>query len=393
MDLELEKDGDLGDQEILESKATEKAKGSKLAQFIKNHKTGSVVSVVILIILIAFGIGFYFLHHTEKKLVEIKDDTSQTASPTPTQTTQKTYNILDGLAVDPSVANRHPLAVIVENQVDARPQSGLDKASLVYEALAEGGITRFLALYSSFDAEKVGPVRSVRTYYVDWAHGYNAYIAHVGGNIDALDKIQAEKTYDLDQFAHSTPYWREYSAGLATEHTMYTSTTKLFQEAAKLNYPSANNFNVYKFKDDPTAAELAAAPAQQKISIDYLSSAYDVYYQYDKTTNSYKRFLAGQPELDKVTKTQLNPKNVIVMTVSRSATKTRINEAGYNMVTVGSGKAKIFMDGKEIDGTWKKASAATREMFYDTTGQEVTFNRGQFWISVIPQESKGVTVQ
>lgn len=393
MDLELEKDGDLGDQLIDKSMPAENKKGSKLLRYIRNHKTGSIVFFVILITLIAFGVGFYFLQHTEKKLVAIKDDATKTDSPATTQPVQKTYNILDGLAVDASVANRHPLAVIVENQVDARPQSGLNKASLVYEALAEGGITRFLALYSSFDAEKVGPVRSVRTYYVDWAHGYSAYLAHVGGNIDALDKIQAERTYDLDQFAHSTPYWREASAGLATEHTMYTSTTRLFQEAAKLNYPSANNFSTYKFKDDPTTTELAAAPIQQKISIDYLSASYDVYYQYDKTTNSYKRFLAGKPELDKITKAQLNPKNVVIMTVSRSATKTRINEAGYNMVTVGSGKAKIFIDGKQIDGTWKKTSADSREMFYDATGAEVVFNRGQFWISVIPQESKGVTVQ
>ncbi len=405
MDLDLkEESGNLGDQVIesksdtaesepkLSTKEPEKNR-SKFSQYLRDHKAGVIVTIVLLLTIAGFGIGFYYLRHTGKTLTDIKNNVTNQQS-TNTQPAAKTYNIIDGLAVDASVANRHPLAVIVENQVDARPQSGLDKASLVYEAFAEGGITRFLALYSSRDADKVGPVRSIRTYFVDWAHGYNAYTAHVGGNIDALDKIQAERTPDLDQFGHPTPYWREYSAGLATEHTMYTSTTKLFQEAAKLNYSSANSFTVYKFKDDPSQDDLAkTAPATQKISVDLLSASYDVYYQYDRATNSYKRFLAGKPATDKISKNQLNPKNLIVMTVPRTAIKTRINEAGYNMATIGSGKAKIFIDGQVIDGTWKKTSAASREVFYDTNGQEATFNRGQFWITVIPPESTGVKVE
>lgn len=387
MDSEIKFD----EEPISVQEKTNKSFKQRVVDYVKNHKNASIVMIILLITLIAFGVGFYFLRHTDKKTTtETKDDGSTVAT---TDMVQKTYNIIDGTAVDASVANRHPLAVIVENHTDARPQSGLDKASLVYEAFAEGGISRFLALYSSKDAEKVGPVRSVRTYYVDWAHGYNAYIAHVGGNIDALDKIQVEHSADLDQFAHSAPYWREYAAGLATEHTMYASTVKLFTEAAKLSYSNANNFTVYKFKDDPTATELATAPVAQKISIDMLSSSYDVYYQYDKATNSYKRFLAGKPHIDKVSKSQLNPKNVIVMTVARQAMKTRINEAGYTMTTVGSGAAKIFLDGKVINGTWKKTSAAAREIFYDETGTEVIFNRGQFWITAIPPESKGVTVE
>lgn len=391
MDLELNKSNDSGQTSNISSDENKAGKQSKFKEYVKKHKVGVIISSVVLISLIAFGIGFYFLRYGKTK-------TASTAPQAPsTQTsgavaTAKAFNILDGLSVDAGVANRHPLAIIVENQVDARPQSGLDKASLVYEAFAEGGITRFMALFSSFDAEKVGPVRSVRTYFVDWAHGVSAYIAHVGGNIDALDKIRAEKSYDLDQFGYSSPYWRQYATGLATEHTMYTSTSKLWQQAEKNGYPASNNFSSYKFKDDPTGAEATALPASQKVSINYLSAPYDVYYQYDRTTNSYKRFLAGQPHLDNVSKNQITPKNLIVMTVARKAITTRINEAGYTMTTVGSGKAQIFIDGKVITGTWKKASVSDREKFYDEKGAEITFNRGQFWISVIPPEAS-VTVQ
>lgn len=389
--MELSQDNfESGRDEIEEIKPKKVKRWTKFVEYVKKHKTGSIITAVVLVILICFGIGFYFLRHqdtTGETAIDEKDYNTGTSAET-----TKTYNILDGLAVDSSMANRHPLAVIVENQVDARPQSGLDKASLVYEAIAEGGITRFFALYSSYDAEKVGPVRSIRTYFVDWAHGYNAYLAHVGGNIDALDKISAEGSYDLNQFTYSSPYWREYSAGLATEHTMYTSTVKLYQQATKLNYPTDNSFKVYNFKDDPTSDDLAAVKDQQKISINYGNASYNVYYLYDKATNSYKRYQASKAHVDAVTKNQLNPKNVIVMTVSRTAIKTRINEDGYNMVTVGSGAAKIFIDGKTINGTWKKTSTSSREVFYDESGQEITFNRGQFWISVIPPDCS-VTVE
>lgn len=382
MDLELNNSNQSENEPAVagvENIATKKP--SKLKEFVRKHKVGVIISTVLIISLITFGVGFYLLRNGGK------DKTVVTKTPAPASTetpAAKTYNVLDGTAVDPSVANRHPLAVIVENHVDARPQSGLDKASIVYEALAEGGITRFMALYSSQDAAKVGPIRSARTYFVDWAHGYLAYLAHVGGNIDALDQLRAQKFPDLDQFAYSAPYWREYAAGLSSEHTMYSSTDKLWQQASKNGLSTANNFTVYKFKDDPVGAEATALPPSQKVSIAYSNPNYNVEFQYDKLTNSYKRFLAGKAHIDKISKNQISPKNLIVMTVNQKTIKTRINEDGLVLTTVGSGKAKIFIDGKVIDGTWKKTASASREIFYDAAGAEITFNRGQFWISVVP---------
>ncbi len=379
LDLESKNDAEKMAQEFGHNPKTKKP--SRFKQFVAKHKVGVIVSTILIIALIAFGVGFYFLRHGKNSSTATTSSSTSTTSTTPAA---KIYNILDGLAVDPSVAARHPLAIIVENHVDARPQSGLDKASVVYEALAEGGITRFLALYSSFDAAKVGPVRSIRTYFVDWADGYSAYLAHVGGNIDALDQIQAENDPNLDQFAYSAPYWREYAAGLAKEHTMYTSTAKLWQQASKNGYSTANNFTVYKFKDDPAGAEATALPVSQKISVNYSNASYAVYFQYDKLTNSYKRFIAGKAQIDNISKNQISPKNLIVMTVNQKDIKTRINEDGLALTDVGSGTAKIFLDGKEIDGTWKKTAKTSREVFYDSTGTEITFNRGQFWICVIP---------
>lgn len=365
----------------------------KIKEFFKNPKKRLIFIIVCGLILIGLvGLGFYFLLHGTT-LTPAKTDTSTTTATQSAQT--NLYEaILDGVMTDQSSANRHPLAVIVENHIDARPQSGLSKASVVYEAIAEGGITRFLALFGSNEADKVGPVRSARTYFVDWAHGYNAFIAHVGGNIDALDKIQAEHSYDLDEFAYTSPYWREYQAGLATEHTMYTSTTKLRDQATKNGYSTANNFTRYQFKDDPADADAAALPTSQTVDVIFgTNPEYNVSFVFDKATDSYKRFQpSGKTFTDAATKSQLNPKDIVVMTVKRTPTLTRINEQGYIMTTVGTGAAKIFLDGKVINGTWKKASTADREIFYDETGKEVVFNRGQLWICAIPPEGS-VTAQ
>lgn len=366
----------------------------RISNFFKNPKKRLIFIIVAGLVLIAAGaVGLYYVSRNNATK---KTETKEAAK------VEKYEAPLDGIMTDLESSKKHPLGVIIENHPDARPQVGLDKASLVYEAIAEGGITRYLALFGTYEADKVGPVRSARTYFVDWAHGYNAYLAHCGGNIDALDKIKADGILDLDQFTYSSAYWRE-KANVSSEHTLFTSTLKLRDQANVNKYTTDNNFRIYKFKDDSPATAATTTPAAtgtttttttpaatftaaNKISVNFSSGQYAVEYNFDSATDSYSRSLAGSPDLDRDTKTQLKPKNVIVMTVKRTATTTRINESGYNMETVGSGKAKIFFDGKAIDGTWRKDTAESREIFYDANNQEVTFNRGQFWICVIPPD-------
>lgn len=340
-------------------------------------------------LVVIFGIGLYLLFNESGNTgdgndnVIKKDKSAETAMTYPAP--------IDGIMTDLDSSLRHPLAIIVENHTDARPQSGLNKASLVYEAVAEGGITRFLAIFGTNQTDKIGPVRSARTFFVDYAHGLGAYLAHVGGSIDGLDKIRTDKILDLDQSSYSGSFWREQSSGISSEHTVYTSTTKLYDQATKNGYSSANNFNIYKFKD-LSDEEKTLLPEVQKVKVDFSNSLYNIYFQYDKATNSYKRFLADKSHIDAVSKDQINPTNVIVMTVANKIITNRYNKQVSSMTTSGSGNAKIFLDGKTIAGTWKKASGADREMFYDEAGNEVVFNRGQFWICIVPSAA-GVSVE
>jgi hypothetical protein len=355
--------------------------GERIKNFFANpHKRLVFIICIGVVVIAAFGTGLYFMTHEKNSVSENVKKAAEVEE-------QKFEAPLDGVKTDIDSANRYPLAIMVENHVDARPQSGLTSASVVYEAIAEGGITRFMALFGTNEVEKIGPVRSARPYFVDWAHGYNAYYAHVGGNALALDKITSDNILDLDQFKYSSSYWRDKSKNVSSEHTMYTSTVKLREQAAKLEYTTSKNFTTYRFKDEPETNETALTPLPATtVNVNFSSPSYAVQFKFDPETRSYFRNLSGTAHNDAVTGNQIKPTNIIVMTVNRRSVVTRINEHGYEMDNIGEGTAKIYFDGKEIDGKWKKTSAASREMFYDSTGKEIIFNRGQFWLCVIPPE-------
>lgn len=296
-----------------------------------------------------------------------------------------TSNPLDGTQVDKSLADRHPLAIIVENHPDARPQTGLDKASIVYEAITEGGITRFMAIFGPREADKVGPVRSLRTFFLDWSYEYNAFLAHVGGNIDALDRVPTEGTLDLDQFAIGTKaYWREPQAGKAIEHTMYTSTQQLYSVAKSKGWDLTGNFDSFKFLD-PKKFKINQGNSQ-KITIDFSSSSYKVSYTYDLSENKYLRSMDGFAHKDRNTGNQLSPTNIIIQSVNRTPGFTRINEDSWTFDTIGEGKAIILYGGQKIDGNWKKSDLKSRTMFYNSSGKEIEFLPGQFWYEIVPPE-------
>ncbi len=298
-----------------------------------------------------------------------------------------------------------PLGVMVENSTDARPQSGLSSADIVYEAVAEGGITRFLSIFYCQDAKMVAPVRSARVYYVNWVseYGPSPLYAHVGGAntpgpADALGLISSlgwDGYNDLNQFAIGFPtYWRDYDRlghEVATEHTMVSTTTKLWDFAKTRGLTNVNKdgdswdtkFVKYSFKDD---APVSSRPASQQVHVDFsFDSSYSVDWSYDKASNTYLRKNGGSAQIDLNNKKQLAPKNIVVLFMPLS----QVND-GYTdnehmeYGNKGSGKALIFMDGKEVKGTWSKASRTARTLIYDNAGSPIAFDRGQIWFEAQP---------
>ena len=333
---------------------------------------------ILLGILAGIALAGLIIWHYQGQNAPVSQTTSEISKkPNKQEEVKKTVCLVDGSLVDENLANRHPLAIMIENSVAARPQIGLADAQLVYEAIAEGGITRFLAIYSCSEPEKVGPVRSARIYYLDWVSEFNAFYAHVGGNYDALQKIKEYGILDLDQFRYgNSAYWRVPEAGKAIEHTMYTSTKKLWNIADKNKWPKKADFTPWDFKDD---LEESQRPQNASATVNFSTPNYSVKWSYDPKTNTYSRSQTKTPTI--------KAKNIIIQWMDRWPIVSKIGERGYAMKTVGSGKAKILMDGKVIDGTWKKDSRTERTWFYDSSGNKIKFNRGQIWIEIVHNDT------
>lgn len=309
-----------------------------------------------------------------------------------------------------------PLGVMIENHQESRPQSGLSKADIVYETVAEGGITRFLGMFycgivatSDRGVYDLGPVRSARTYYLDLVSEYGDFplYVHVGGagNCDdptvdpkakALCQIEKygwknkESWSDLNQFSLSVKECRREPDRLghpvATEHSMYCSSDALWAKAAERKLTNVNfdnvswdkNFKKWQFKDDSSAG--------QNTSFEFNfwkeDKDYTVKWDYDSATNSYKRQNGGQTHTDFNTKEQVIAKNVIIQYVKEKGPVDEHKHMLYEIV--GEGKAIIFQDGQKIEGKWVKKTRLDRTVYTDSKGKEIKLNRGPVWIEIVP---------
>src|SRR3989344_6045581 len=306
---------------------------------------------------------------------------------------------------------RRPLAVMIENHLDSRPTSGVSSADIVYEAVAEGCITRFMGLFYcgvTQESTMFAPVRSARIYFTKLVPEYDALYNHVGGagNCDdptvddrakALCFIRTNKIKDLDQFGRAGDFrtchrvTNRLDHEVAYEHTMACYSDELYKVAAKLNWTNVDakgvswdkNFISWKFKDDP-----ADKGAITNITFDFWASKndYSVSWKYDAANNQYLRSNGGQPAMDLDTNEQLSAKNVVIQFVKETGPLDEHLHMYYEVV--GTGKAIIFQDGQAISGTWTKAAVSSRTRFFDDKGKEIQFTRGQTWIELVPSANK-----
>ena len=296
----------------------------------------------------------------------------------------KFYSPLTGVEViDEAATKRQVTAVMIENSPDARPQSGLKDAGVVYEAVAEGGITRFLALYQEARPGLIGPVRSVRPYYVEWAAAYDAAVAHIGGSARALTMIRSgDYGVDLDQFFNAGTYWR--ATDRYAPHNVYTTFDKL-DALTSSKGKTTSTFTAFPRKNEMKSTIVNASNIDINVSTGY----YAVNYIYDATTNSYVRSEGGQKQLDREGG-QIQPKVVIAMKVQM----TLGFEDGYReqITTTGSGEANIFQDGIVTPVTWSKPDVKSQITFTGADGKPVALDRGQTWITAL-DNTKSVTWQ
>lgn len=290
----------------------------------------------------------------------------------------KFFSPLTGVAVaDDAATKRHVTAIMIENSPDARPQSGLKDAGVIFEAVAEGGITRFIALYQEARPGLIGPVRSVRPYYVEWAAGFDPAVAHIGGSARALQMIRSGSYgLDMDQFFNAGTYWR--ATDRYAPHNVYTSFDRLDALAA------AHSKTTSTFTFAPRVDEKkVAAPNATHVNIGVSSGVFNVDYDYDAATNSYIRKQGGELHADREGG-QLSPKVVIAMRVTMSLAFEDGNRE--QIATTGTGQAYVFQNGTVEEVTWSKTDALTPLAFTSASGKPINLVRGQTWITALAAE-------
>jgi hypothetical protein len=352
----------------------------KIAQWVRQHKKLSIILGIVFILLVVGG-SVAAIYFSQQKPSEQPTVVKTTTEPKPEPV--KYYSNLSGAQVETEAATRQAVTgIMMENSPDARPQSGLKNSGVVFEAIAEGGITRFLVLYQEQKPQLIGPVRSVRMYYVDWVAGFNASVAHVGGSAAALKEVRNGNYRDIDQFFNAPSYWR--AKDRYAPHNVYTSFEKLDALNAKKGY-ATSDFTGFTRKDS-----IATTPTATSVDVKISGPLFNSRYAYNATTNTYDRSQAGKPHLDREDG-QISPRVVIVMKVDQK----RVFEDGYReqISAIGSGTAYIFQDGTVQEVSWKKPSRTEQITFTDAAGADVPLARGQTWLTAIPSTTGSVTWQ
>jgi hypothetical protein len=308
-------------------------------------------------------------------------------SPTPKPTPVLVAAPLTGRLVSPRDAAQHPIALMIDDAPAARPQSGFNAASVVWQAPAEGGVPRYMMIFQDQMPTDVGPVRSARDYFISWAAEWNAVYGHVGGSPGAMATLRAkgngQLVYNADEFRWGGTYYRRIRERGAP-HNVYSDAKSLRIMATRVGAENGPIEPAWRFAPD---APLAERPSGGIIRVDYPYNKIE--YRYDRVTNTYLRGVTGQAkQLDAATGERVAPKNVVVMLVSFGPLNDGSNKHRLEAKVVGSGKAWIATNGRTIVGTWKKPSLTEPTRFYDADGKLVTLTVGQTFIQVMPLGSR-----
>ena len=301
------------------------------------------------------------------------------------------------------LVTRRPLAVKVENDPKARPQSGIVDADIVYEELVEGGVTRFICIYLSRDVQAIGPTRSARPSDIDVTFFLNPLLICSGGSNSVISMVQAAgMMYITEDASH---FWRERTR--YAPHNLYTSTALLRQYLQEEgdSFSSLPDSGLYFAEPQEEAAEEAvdaevggeeeaAVPESVMVSpasainIAYKAAICAASYQYDAASDSYLHSIQGAPHTDLTTGNRVAPRNVIVqyVTVTNSSLRDVTGAPVPVSQVIGSGNCLVFTGGKVYHATWNKGSRSVPTTFVDENGNPVPLRPGQTWVHLISED-------
>jgi len=300
-------------------------------------------------------------------------------------------NNLTGLPISEELVARRPVAVVINNIHKALPQSGISQADLYYEVLAEGDITRIVAVFKDFDSKKIGPVRSTREYFGYFVMDNDAIFVHHGGSDGGYIFIKTNKLDAIDGMRAGATFWRDQER-LAIrgmyEHSSYTNAERIFKEIEKREFRTEldekNAWRLFDFYEELSYPE-GGIPLTQ-VTIPFVKTQSPVFV-YDETHGTFSRFQAGGPHIDEETGAQIEVSNIIVQFASMKV----IDSAGRRQVNlVAEGEGYIITGGHYAPITWEKKSLESPTEYFDENGDKLTVNKGKTWICVLQNTADAV---
>jgi len=308
----------------------------------------------------------------------------QTGAPGPTPTESSAASVepepafrspLTGLPMEEEATFR-PFAVMINNFKAARPQSGLTNADVVWEVLAEGGITRLMAVFHSRSFEEpIGPIRSIRPYLIDLGEMYGGVLVHAGASNDALKILQHSGKADLDEINNAGAFFYRDKSRKAP-HNLYSTLERLQEGVRRHKYPETAPVPAVPFMDDPAPADAANA---ENVEAWFSLKSYVVSYQYDASTGLYNRFIDGEPHVDLNNDRQLTAANLVFLNARH---RVYDNEGRLEIDLYSGGEALLFQRGKVIPCTWSREKGDIIRLKKD--GAELPFAPGTTYYHLIP---------
>lgn len=306
------------------------------------------------------------------------------------------HSYLTGKLTDESIAHKRPMAVMINNIINAIPQAGLQNADVVYEVPVEGEITRLLAIFEDYEGlDKIGSVRSCRDYFVDFAMEFDAFYTHYGQAVYAVDLLNSEMVNNisglqyhddgtpLNGYAGEDIFYR--TDDRPAPHNVYTSYDMLQLAIDRNGYSREFDDNYtghFLFAGDGERLTYAGGTANYIRPSLYSNSPY---FEYDASTGLYKRFQYGGPQIDELTGEQLAYTNVII----QYCQIVPYDENGYlNINTTSGGEALVFTDGTFRNATWQKDTAWGPARYYNEEGNEIALNQGKTWVCIVQDTKK-----
>lgn len=353
-------------------------------RYDRNVQLGIVIAALVVIsILVWGGIGYTMWKDAQEPpvqdqfLPEVGDGENRDAG-------EAVPRRMDGMMVSPEDANKYPVGVMIENLAGegVRPQSGLSRALVVYEVIVEGGITRFLAMFAGERPSRIGPVRSARPTFLEFASEYDAVYVHAGGSPEALAAIEGLGIKDVNALTSDSRYFWRDTARFAP-HNLYTSSEMLgyaLRDGGLGGRPG--DYESWDFRDEKPESQ--RPEGEKTVTLKFSTPGYDVEWKYDRGNNYYERTNGGELQRDAVNEEVITAKNIAVQIVPPAIPA---GEKGrVNFSVTGQGPAMVFREGEAVKGVWKKKERRSRTKFYDEQGREVAMVRGNTWVEILPED-------